>query len=121
MCASRGKTSIAKDRLELYDRLVKTIPGIQRKGVTIPYTSLNGNMFSSMESGSLALRLPLGVREEFLRKYETRLVESYGVVRKEYVVVPDSLLERTEELRGYFALSYEYAKTLKPKPTSRKK
>ncbi len=78
-------------------------------------------MFSSLESGSLGIRLPKGVREEFLRKYDTRLVESYGIVRKEYVAVPSWLLEKTEELKPYFALSYEYAKTLKPKPTSKKK
>ena len=40
---------------------------------------------------------------------------------KEYVVVPDSLLENTKELKKYLDLSYEYARTLKPKPTTEKK
>ena len=39
----------------------------------------------------------------------------------EYVAVPDSLLENTKELKKYLELSYEYAKTLKPKPTTKKK
>ncbi len=30
-------------------------------------------------------------------------------------------MEKTEELKPYFALSYEYVKTLKAKPTTRKK
>jgi len=39
---------------------------------------------------------------------------------EEYVAVPDSLLKHTKELQKYLALSYEYAKTLKPKPTKKK-
>ena len=37
----------------------------------------------------------------------------------EYVDVPATLLHRTAEMSRYFARSYEYAKTLKPKPTKR--
>ncbi len=39
---------------------------------------------------------------------------------KEYVTVPDELLQDTEELKGYLDLSYEYVKSLKPKPTKKK-
>jgi hypothetical protein len=39
---------------------------------------------------------------------------------KEYVVVPDAMLQKTKELQKYFALSYAYAKTLKPKPPKKK-
>jgi TfoX/Sxy family transcriptional regulator of competence genes len=38
----------------------------------------------------------------------------------EYVTVPDSLLKDTKLLEKYLAASYEYAKTLKPKPTKKK-
>ena len=34
------------DKLELYEKLVGTIPNVKRKGATVPYTSLNGHMFS---------------------------------------------------------------------------
>ena len=33
--------------------------------------------------------------------------------------VPDALLKKTKELAKYLDLSYEYAKTLKPKPTKK--
>jgi len=67
--------------LELYDRLVATIPNLERKGDTVPYTSLNGHMFSYLgKTGELALRLPETEREAFLKKYKTRLCELYGVV-----------------------------------------
>jgi hypothetical protein len=39
---------------------------------------------------------------------------------EEYVAVPDELLTKTKELEKYLASSYEYAKTLKPKPTKKK-
>lgn len=110
------------DRLELYEKLVATRPSVERKGVTMPYTSLNGHMFSFLtENGKLALRLPAEEREAFLKKYRTRLCERHGSVLKEYVEVPDALLERTSDLQQYFDLSHAYVATLKPKPTSRKK
>lgn len=37
--------------LERYERLVATIPGVERKGRTLPYTSLNGHMFSFLGEG----------------------------------------------------------------------
>ena len=87
----------------------------------MPYTSLNGHMFSLLtKEGWLALRLPTAEREAFLQKYKTKLCEQYGAVMKEYVEVPDSLLKKTEELRKFFDLSFAYVSTLKPKPTKRK-
>jgi hypothetical protein len=63
----------------------------------------------------LALRLPPDEREKFLKKYKTTLFESYRIVQKEYVTVPDSLLTNTGELKKYFELSLRYVQTLKPK------
>ena len=101
--ADKKKNAIDADKLALYERLVATVPEVERKGATHPYTSLNGNMFSCLHPpGSLALRLPEAKREEFLKKYNTTLFKSYGVVQKEYVTVPDSLLENTKELKKYF-------------------
>jgi hypothetical protein len=45
---------------------------------------------------------------------------AYGVVQKEYVTVPDSLLGKTKELARYFEIGYQYVRTLKPKPTKKK-
>lgn len=42
------------------------------------------------------------------------------MVMKEYVTVPDGLLKKTKELQTYLDDSYEYAKTLKAKPTKKK-
>jgi hypothetical protein len=115
------KNNAPPPNIELYEKLVGTNSDIERKGATVPYTSLNGNMFSYLHaSGAVALRLPAGQREKFLKKYKTKLFEAYGIVQKEYVTVPDALLAKTKELKPYFEMSYEYAKTLKPKPAKKK-
>jgi TfoX/Sxy family transcriptional regulator of competence genes len=108
--------------LALYEKLVATDPSVERKGATMPYTSHNGNMFSLLtKDGSLALRLSEKKRENFIKKYKAKLHEAYGVVMKEYVTVPDSLLKNTKELKKYFDLSVEYVKSLKPKATTKGK
>jgi len=118
---AQKKNVIAGDELACYEELVATIPGVERKGATHPYTSCNGHMFSCLHPpGCLALRLPEGEREAFLKKYKTKLFESYGVVQKEYVEVPASLLKNTEELQKYFAASYRYVGSLKPKSSPKK-
>jgi hypothetical protein len=115
------KNNLPPEKLKLYENLVGTNPDTERKGATVPYTSLNGNMFSYLHaSGAVALRLPAGEREKFLAKYKTKLFEAYGIVQKEYVTVPDALLAKTKELKPYFEMSYEYAKSLKPKPSKKK-
>jgi hypothetical protein len=108
--------------LALYEKLVATNPQVERKGATMPYTSVNGHMTSLLtKEGWLTLRLPSDARDAFLKKYKTKLAEQYGAVMKEYVQVPDELLKKTTELGKYFDLSYAYVSSLKPKPTTRKK
>ena len=110
------------EKIAMFDKLVATNPAVERKGDTNPYTSCNGNMFTHLSAeGVLAIRLPEKERELFMKKYKTGLQVSYGVIRKEYVVVPDSLLKKTAELKPYFDISFAYAKTLKPKATTKNK
>ena len=117
-----GKTASAPDdSLELYERLVATNPAVERKGATMPYTSLNGHMFSFLKkAGTLALRLPSKERQIFLKKYKTKLCEQHGSVLEEYVEVPVALLKKTQELKKYFDLSYGYVASLQPKATKKK-
>lgn len=114
-------TQIPTERLEQYDRLIGTQPGVERKGATVPYTSVNGHMFSFLsDTGKLALRLPAREREAFLERYATTLHEAYGTVMKDWVSVPDALLADTDALAPHFRTSYAYVVAQKPKPTRRK-
>jgi TfoX/Sxy family transcriptional regulator of competence genes len=118
--AAQKKSPTPADNVAFYDQLIATIPAIERKGAANPYTALNGNMFTLLHQSRLAIRLPEDQRKAFLKKYKTTLFEAYGAVMAEYVAVPDGLLKNTKELQKYLAMSYEYAKTLKPKPTKKK-
>jgi len=40
------KKDMWKDKLEFYDKLIDTNPNFESKGKTMPYTSVNGPMFS---------------------------------------------------------------------------
>ena len=54
-----------QDKLSNYERLVATIPGVERKGKTMPYTSVNGNMGSYLpKSGRLALKPKATTRQK---------------------------------------------------------
>ena len=119
---AKAAASAPTDKVALYEKLVAAFPGVERKGATLPYTSLHGNMFSLLTpSGMLALRLSAEERDAFTAKYKTAPVVMYGTHMKEYVGVPDSLLRRTSELRKYFGMSVAYAGSLKPKPTTKPK
>ena len=86
----------------------------------MPYISRNGHMFSFLDvTGSMALRLPPEARDEFLARYGSTLAEQHGHTMKEYVVVPPSMLERTDELHGWVMRSHDWIGTLKPKPTTK--
>jgi hypothetical protein len=114
--AAAKNSKISPAKLELYEALIATNPNIERKGAVHPYTSVNGHMFTYLDqSGTMGIRLPKDEVEAFLKKYKTTLFKSYGVVKKDYVTVPDSLLANTKELRKYLEISYKYVKTLKPK------
>lgn len=105
-------------KLLLYDKVIATLRDVERKGATMPYTSLNGHMFSFLdEHGTLALRLPKEAIPAFIEKHKTTQHEAYGKVMKEYVDIPDTLLKKTKELEKYFDLSYTYVSGLKPKAT----
>src|SRR6202163_1540799 len=97
------------ESVALYEALLATNPEIKRKGATMPYTSVNGNMFSLLTpDGTLALRLPVADREAFLKRHATTLCEQYGTVMKEYVQVPLALLQNTRALAKYLDISYRY-------------
>ena len=71
----------------------------------MPYTSVNGNMFSYLQDGHLVLRLPAEERAAFLDRHDTRLHETHGLVQKEYVDVPDALFDDTGRLADAFPLT----------------
>lgn len=120
--AGTRSTARYAENLARYDALVATNPQIVRKGATMPYTSVNGHMFSLLtKDGALILRLSPKDREAFLKKYKTPTVQLYGAIMDEYVELPDAVLARLSTARRFFDASYRYVSALKPKPTTRTK
>jgi hypothetical protein len=110
------------ETLEIYKEIINAIPEIQLKGKTVPYTSLNGNMFSFLDKdGILAIRFSEKEKEELIQEYNASLKISYGVIQKEYIKIPAALLKDKKTLTSYFIKSYEYTKVLKPKATKKNK
>lgn len=113
---------VPKEQLEQYDLLVSKISDMERKGVTSPYTSMNGNMYTMMrKDGILGIRLSDEDRKLFMEEHNTLPFENYGSMIKEYVEVPEHVFMDTELMLKYMNMSHEYAKTLKQKPTKKEK
>ena len=76
---SAQKSKITPEIIELYEKLIATHPKINRKGKTMPYTSVNGHMFSLLtKDGKMGLRLNEHDQEEFIKKYNSKILEQYG-------------------------------------------
>jgi len=117
----KGASSPHQEKVALIEALTSTNPKIELKGDAMPYTSVNGHMFSVLtKDGMFALRLAEADRAAFVAKYKTKPVVMYGATMHEYVDVPDALLAKTGELKKYFDASYTYVSSLKPKATTRK-
>jgi len=102
--------------LEIYESAIEQIDNIERKGKTMPYTSVNGNMFSFIDKeDNLSIRLPEEERLQFIEKHKTKLSEQHGRIMKEYVLVPNDLFTDTKLIVKYFQMSFDSTLSLKPK------
>lgn len=105
-----------EQRLSLYDQLVDRCTGFERKGKNMVYTSANGYMFSQLnKEGALGIRLSKDKAAEFMADYDSGPFLSYGAIMKDYVKVPDALLNDPDTLQPYLQAGFEYVMDLPPK------
>lgn len=120
---SAKKINVPPDKLALYQRVLATTKGVKSKSnFGSAYTAVNGNMYSMISKhGVVGIRLPEKERADFLTRYKTDLFrgDPSWPPAKEFVAVPDDLLEDTDALRLYLELSFRYTKSLKPKPSKK--
>jgi hypothetical protein len=118
------KISAPPDRVRLYQRLLESTDGVEEKSnFGSAYTAINGNMYSLISKhGVVGIRLPEPDRSAFLETYQATLFRGDPAwpISREYVAVPDALLEDTDALRPYLELSVRYAQGLRPKATTRR-
>lgn len=102
--------------LEHYRKAVESISGMELKGKTMPYTSADGHMFSQLnKDGELGVRLSKSDREIFYKEHGEEPFLSYGAVMKEYVKIPEGLMENVTMIVDYLEAGFAYVSTLKPK------
>ena len=87
-------------KLELYRRLLQSVPEVDAKSnFGSAYTAINGNMYTIISKhGVVGIRLPEPEHSEFLDTYATELFRGGPAwpPTKEFVAVPDDLLEDTK-------------------------
>ena len=117
------RVSAPADKAELYERLLASVKGVDRRSnFGSAYTAVNGNMSSMISKhGVVGLRLPEPARSAFLERYETELFRGDPAwpPAREFVAVPDWLLADTESLRPFLEQAYHYTATLKAKGVKR--
>jgi hypothetical protein len=117
------KVSAPPEKVRLYQRLLESVEGVDAKSnFGSAYTAVNGNMYTMISKhGVVGIRLPEPERPAFMEEYSTELFRGDPAwpPAKEFVAVPDDLLENTDALQPYLEISLNYVQTLKPK-TARK-
>ena len=108
--------TVLKDKLALYDALIDACDSMERKGKTMFYTSANGYMFSLLnKAGEVGIRLPKDVQAQFKLDFNTGIYMSYGAVMKDYVKVPDTMLQDIDTLKPYIEQGLAFVNSLPPK------
>ena len=120
---SKNTDQVPEEVLAVYRDIIEAHPEIELKGgKKLPYTSLNGHMFTMVsKDGRVGFRMSKADREAFEEKFASGPFTNYGAVIREYVTIPDDLLSNIDEVMPYLDASYQYVQTLKPKPTKKKK
>ncbi len=118
---AKKKPDAPTESIELYDRLIETLPNQKRKGAASAYTSHNGHMFSFVDkTGEFAFRFSDKRKSELIDELGGKESIQYGSVMRGYVVIPESLMDNFDTLAKLIAESYEYIASLPPKPTKKK-
>jgi TfoX/Sxy family transcriptional regulator of competence genes len=107
--------------LAAFDMMIAAVAGVERKGVTMPYVSINGNMYAMISKADvIGLRLSGDDLTAFLAAYNAKPFETIpGLANKDYAAVPAALLDDRKTLQSWFRLSYAHASRLTPKATVR--
>lgn len=101
----------------LFDEVAPSkAPVERRKMFGYPCAFVNGNMFTGLHRSNMIIRLRESDRANFLALPGAALFEPMpGRPMKEYVVVPDRILNARAELGGWMKKSLGYALDLPPK------
>ena len=119
----RKVVAAAPDRMQRYERMIASVEGLDVKSnFGSLYTAVNGNMSTMISRhGVVGIRLPPADRAAFITQHDTELFRGDPAwpPAKEFVAVPEHLLDDLDALRPYLELTASYTRSLKPKSTKR--
>lgn len=106
----------------VYDHLINQTDEVDLKGKTMHYTSMNGNMYSFVsKEGEMGFRLSKEDKDFYIEKEGATVMIQHNCVMNGYIHVSENMLLNPDKLKEIFTKSIAFAKTLKPKPTKKKK
>jgi TfoX/Sxy family transcriptional regulator of competence genes len=103
--------------VELFDEAVPNDPGVsRRKMFGYPAAFAKGNLFIGLHQDDFILRLSDADRARFTERFGERPFEPMpGRPMREYVRLPDEILDDPEERAGWIDRSMRYALGITPK------
>jgi len=103
--------------VSLFDAAIEGLPLQRRKMFGYPAGFANGQMCCGLFGKQFFLRLGENDRGELLRiEGASEFDPMGGRPMREYVVLPDSMLEEQDELQSWLTRSIGYTRSLPPKP-----
>ncbi len=103
--------------VSLFDSAVEGLPLLRRKMFGYPAGFANGQMCCGLFGKQFFLCFGENDRAELLRiEGASEFDPMGGRPMREYVVLPDSMLEERDELQAWLARSIAYTQSLPPKP-----
>ncbi len=103
--------------VSLFDAAIEGLPLQRRKMFGYPAGFANGQMCCGLFGKQFFLRLGENDRGELLRiEGASEFDPMGGRPMREYVVLPDSMLEDQDELQSWLTRSIGYTRSLPPKP-----
>ncbi len=107
-----------REAVKAFETATTGLPGVEpRKMFGYSCVFAKGNMFAGLHEAGMVLRLPEEQRTEFLQLKGVKHFEPMpGRVMREYVVVPNILLNAPEKLRAWVEKSLDYVSSLPAKP-----
>ena len=103
------------ESVAFYEALLATIPAIERKGATMPYTSVNGNMFSGLFGSAVGVKVSDADRAELEQVDGTG---PYGPAERPmsgWTTLPDAWRRHPDQVTEWMGRADAHVSTLPPK------
>ena len=104
---SKAENQTDPEVLKAFDTMIAAVKGVERKGTTMPYCSINGNMYAMISKADIiGIRLNDNDLKAFLLVGGRPFEGVPGFVSKEYGAVPAAMMADAKLMQTWFRLSF---------------